>query len=101
MFKIYDEPESPNGGGACVRYVLNRNRQSRLYLIYVYIYVYIIYIYTYIYIICIYIYMYIYILLNRNRQRRGRVHGFEPENAKRGGVFKIYVEEKAPNEGSC
>ena len=45
--------------------------------------------------------MYIYILLNRNRQRRGRVHGFEPENAKRGGVFKIYVEEKAPNEGSC
>ena len=26
-------------------------------------------------------------------------HGFEPENAKRGGVFKIYVEEKAPNEG--
>ena len=80
-------------GGACVRYVLNRNRQSRLYLIYVYIYVYIIYIYIQ--------YVYIYILLNRNRQRRGRVHGFEPENAKRGGVFKIYVEEKAPNEGSC
>ena len=46
-------------------------------------------------------YICIYILWNRNRQRRGRVHGFEPENAKRGGVFKIYVEEKAPNEGSC
>ena len=86
MCKICVEPKSP---------------KQAVFNICIYIYVYIIYIYTYIYIICIYIYVYIYILLNRNRQRRGRVHGFEPENAKRGGVFKIYVEEKAPNEGSC
>ena len=28
MFKIYDEPESPNrGGGVCLKYMINRNRQ--------------------------------------------------------------------------
>ena len=26
MFKIYDEPDSPSKG-ACLRYVMNRNRQ--------------------------------------------------------------------------
>ena len=28
LFKIYDEPESPNEG-ACLRYMLNRNRPMR------------------------------------------------------------------------
>ena len=81
------------GGGVCKICVEPKSPKQAVFNICIYIYVYIIYIYIQ--------YVYIYILLNRNRQRRGRVHGFEPENAKRGGVFKIYVEEKAPNEGSC
>ena len=87
------------GGGVCKICVEPKSPKQAVFniCIYIYIYVYIIYIYIH---TSIYIYIYIVILLNRNRQRRGRVHGFEPENAKRGGVFKIYVEEKAPNEGS-
>ena len=89
------------GGGVCKICVEPKSPKQAVFNICIYIYVYIIYIYIHLYNMYIYVYMYIYILLNRNRQRRGRVHGFEPENAKRGGVFKIYVEEKAPNEGSC
>ena len=29
LFKIYDEPLSPNEGAACLRYMVNRYRQMR------------------------------------------------------------------------
>ena len=80
MFKIYDEPESPNGGGVCKICVEPKSPKQAVFNICIYIYVYIIYIYIQ------YVYIYIYIVepespkegacswfRTRKRQTRGRV----------------------------